>query len=182
VSVVYPTVDAMLRNRGAVERADGSFAEDSYDYGVWWRDRRGGVYRLTWVGPQWRQDAEKAGELYLVRLADPLVGTVTLGQMRERGSMAASDFVDVLSAGAPTGPVELLCLIPPVPCDVCRRGLSVHQHDPQPDATVEEILEGWADACGAVGSVGWVRDRVYEALRAGWARPARPRGRERGDA
>jgi transcriptional regulator with XRE-family HTH domain len=88
VCALFPDLVTMLRNRRVTQRDDGSFAEDSFDFGVWWRDRRGGVFRLTWIGPRMRDEPSLAGELYLVRL--------------DRGD---------------TRDVELLCVIPPVDGD-----------------------------------------------------------------
>lgn len=165
-SIVFPDVETMLRARGVPRRPDpdGSFAEDSYDFGVHWKDVRGRRYRLTWIGPRLR-DPAVAGELYLVRLGS-----------------------------APSGEVELLCLIPPVPPDreaaetishlsyyeahgrgssglseAERSRLGRARESVQPDANVEAILDGWAEVCGLPRSIDWIRDRVWEAHRAGWA-------------
>jgi hypothetical protein len=65
------------------------------------------------------------------------------------------------------GVVQWLCTIPPVP-----HGLDEALRDVSPvraDYNVEQILTGWADVCGEPNSLGWIRDRVWEALRAGWA-------------
>lgn len=60
------------------------------------------------------------------------------------------------------GSAELLCVIPPVEGD--------------PVANVREILKGWEDVCGEPNSTDWIRDRVSEALQAGWAtKPHQPR-------
>lgn len=146
MSVYFPTLDEMLRNRRVVRRADGSYAEDSYDYGVWWRDDRGGVYRLTWIGDRMRDRDADPGELYLARLSGPTRVGFDLGG----GESAVA-----ISAGRATGSVELLCCVAPV--------------EGHPTERLDAILDGWADVCGETNSVAWVRDRVAEALEARWA-------------
>lgn len=147
---MFPDLDSFFRDRGLRTRG-GEWLEDSYDYGVWWMDENRAVYRLTWIGPVHR-DEGASGELYLVRLSGPVIA-----------SLGADAFS--VSVGQETGAVELLCTVPPADCDVCGPGggLSVHYHDPKPNARVEALLEGWGDVCGSVGSVGWLRDRAAEA-------------------
>jgi len=114
-----------IANRRLQIASDGGYMEDSYDYGLYWKDDHAGVYRLTWIGPIGRTDDSAApGELYLVRLGD--------------------------------GVVEYLCTIPPSDGD-------------RPAERVEDILEGWAEICGERRSYYWIRDRVREAIEAGWA-------------
>lgn len=127
MSVVYPSHEDFLISRGlALAMAD------SHDYGIWWRDNVGGVYRLTWLGPRRRPAGAGApGELYLLALR-----------------------------GSHFGSAELLCVIPPIDDD---------PFEPL-DGNVERLLDGWAEVCGKDGSVDWIRDRVREALAAGWAR------------
>jgi hypothetical protein len=176
-SVVYPSVEAMLAARGVLQRADGSYAEDSYDYGVWWTDEDGGVYRLTWVGGRLRDENPPPGELYLVRLDGP---TLSVFELREAAEVVShlgyyeryghldedeeQRLVDarviVHSAGSARGGVELLCVVPPVPGGT-------------PDENVERILDGWAEVCGSPNSRAWIYDRAWEALAAGWARDPR---------
>jgi len=136
-TVTFASLEEFLASRGIVRRADGSFMEDSYDYGVHWRDRSGGMFRLTWIGPVGRTDkSAPAGELYLQRLNHP------------HG-------------------VEFLCVIEPYgvyPGSRVRRKSW--------DDNVEFVLQGWPEACGAEGSVDWVRNRVERALADGAARPA----------
>jgi hypothetical protein len=134
---MFSTRGAMLDSR-LVRHFNGRFAEDGYDFGIWWRDDCGGVYRLTWVGARGRGDVALAGELYLER--------VNVGA-RDRGW-----FIDR---------VELLCIIPPVP--------TTPDENDRPEQRVSDILDGWAEVCGEPNSVAWIRDRVAEALQAGWA-------------
>jgi hypothetical protein len=134
VSVIFPTLADLLRNRQIQPRTDGGYMEDGYEFGVLWRGGSGrDHYRLTWIGPLGRgPTSADPGELYLLRLGD--------------------------------GTTELLCVIPPF-------------DGPLPDANVEAILDGWAEVCGFPNSVDWIRDRVWEALRAGWAQPVGARTR-----
>jgi len=148
VSVLYDDLPTFFAERGIRRRANGSYWEDSFDYGCWWLDGERRAYRLTWIGAQGRYDPALAGELYLVRLSGPHVAALGEG-------------VGVVSAGDDSGRVELLCVIPP----------AAPPGDSRAGEMVEAILDGWADACGAVGSVGWARDRAREAVEAGWARP-----------
>jgi hypothetical protein len=134
---LYDDLDTFFRARSVPQRPDGSWLEDSYDYGVWWRDDEGGVYRLTWIGPRLR-DPSRSGELYLVRLDGPRRAEIAPG-------------VDLIAAGDDTGRVEMLCRVPPV------------GREDAADENVEALLEGWADVCGEVGSVRWLRDRAFEA-------------------
>lgn len=76
---------------------------------------------------------------------------------RDRDSAAPGELY-LLTFG--TGTVELLCVIPPVPPSLGR-----------PDSNVQAILSGWSEVDGPNG-IDWIRDRVAEALRAGWAHPA----------
>jgi len=64
----------------------------------------------------------------------------------------------------PDGMTEFLCVIPPA-------------DGPRPAENAENILDGWAEVCGLPNSTDWIRDRVYEALRAGWAQNAGARSR-----
>jgi hypothetical protein len=133
-SLIFPTLDDLLANRGLLRRDDGVGFDDAHDYGAWWRDHRDGVFRLTWLGPRgWRDNpSADPGELFLLRLG--------AGEGRE---------------------AELLCVIAPA--------------DEEPyDRVVEVVLDGWADVCGAEGSVDWVRQRAREAVAAGRALPVEP--------
>jgi hypothetical protein len=131
-TLVFPSLDALLRNRGIQPRTDGGYMEDGYDFGVRWCGPGLLVHRLTWLGPLGRtEDSAPPGELYLLALG-------------------------MANGGA----AELLCVIPPVEGD--------------PAYNVRAILDGWQDVCGEPNSVNWVRDRVGEALRAGWATVPQP--------
>lgn len=165
---LYDDLETMLADRGVVRRDDGSFAEDSYDYGVWWRGDDGRTYRLTWVGGRMREDEAKAGELYLVRLDGPRYGTIRRSELG--GSMAVEDHLDVLSAGTASGRVEVLCVIAPACNDEHESIFDRERGSPNdPARTVEEILEGWAEVCGSENSVDWVRERAREAIAGGRA-------------
>lgn len=148
MSRLYDDLPTMLGERG-IER------EDSYDYGVWWLDERGRAHRLTWIGQQWRKAPERAGELYLICMSGPHVYPIEDAQIAAPPGITLTHGYAVI-AGNAIGAVELLCVIPPV-------------YEGHPDATVESLLDGWAEACGTPNSVGWVRDRVREAIEAGWA-------------
>jgi hypothetical protein len=149
MSRFYATLEEMLADRGIRQRDDGSFAEDSYDYGVWWRDEGGGCHRLTWIGARMRDDPEKAGELYLVCLSPPRVGVIGVGFGGPRALMVAG--------GKETGAVELLCVIPPAALE------------DRPCSNTDRVLDGWPDACGTEDSVAWVRERARAAIAGGVA-------------
>lgn len=152
---LYDDLDTFFRAREIPQRPDGSWWEDSYDYGVWWLDDERRTHRLTWIGPRGRHHPDTAGELYLVRLDGPVVG-----------SLAAD--VALVAAGADTGRVKFLCRIPPTLCDECASDGQVAlscRHVPGPDSAVEALLDGWAEVCGNLNSVAWIRDRAWEAER-----------------
>lgn len=89
MSVLFPSHDAFTAARGLSPGPN-----DGHDFGVWWRDRVGGVYRLTWLGPRARpDDAAPAGELYLLA-----------------------------TRGSHFGSVELLCLVDPLENEVAIDG------------------------------------------------------------
>lgn len=146
---VYDDLDTFFRERGIPQRPDGSWWEDSFDYGVWWLDGERRAHRLTWIGPHGRT-SDVAGELYLVRLDGPVVG-----------SLAAD--VTLVAAGTASGRVEFLCRVPPTPCQRCAGTDPRCRHVPDPDSAVEALLDGWAEVCGNLNSVDWVHDRAGEA-------------------
>jgi hypothetical protein len=184
VSRFYDDLDTFFADRRLDRRVDGDWLEDSFDYGVQWRDRQGRQYRLTWIGPTHRREGD-GGELYLVRLTG--------------GYSQLTDGWTFVTGGEDGGLVELLCVIPPAPeistascpngCGTlvwieaedlwrCRTCLetwpeqAVAEYPPtgfnsHADRNAEKILDGWADACGPPGSVEWIRERVTEAIARG---------------
>lgn len=103
-----------------------------HDYGVWWRDQDDyPVWRVSWV--------ENTGEVYALRL-------------QEGGAYSPGPGAVAVTAGEPTGRVELLGVIA--------------AEDP-PEQGVEHALEGWTERCGERGSLGWVRDHVANATQEG---------------
>lgn len=173
MSRVYDDLETMFLDRGIKQRKDGSFAEDSYDLGVWWHDEGGGQYRLTWIGPRQRKDPGKAGELYLVCLQPPLFASIPLSAFTgARVGAPLGARVNLVAAGKADGMVEVICRIPPACTDELE---SVFDRDiggrNDPAATVERVLDGWAEVCGGKDSVSWLRQRVAEAVAAGEAFP-----------
>lgn len=150
MSKLYDDLDTFFAERGLKRRPKGGWWEDSYDYGVWWYDDDGSTCRLTWIGPQSRPDPSQAGELYSVRLSGPHVS--------QGGSLAR------ISAGEARGAVEFHCVIPPV-----EEARDLYPEPIYADQKVEQVLVGWAEECGKLGSLQWVRNRAQTAARAGEA-------------
>lgn len=120
------------------------------DFGVWWRDRGGVVYRLSWV--------EATGELIAVQLTpaqaipfhvleDELEAVNVPREYAERVEHVAE------ATGLTVGVIGF-AVIGGEPGSVYVLGV-VHGRD-----VVERLLDGWAEVCGATGSVGWVVERI----------------------
>lgn len=119
------------------------------DYGVWWKDDAGGNWRVTWV--------EATGEIYALRLGPTKTGEVRIG-----------DSIVSVTANNPhpdrEGPVVVLGEIP-ASWGECNNGFcssSFHAMDCPADSGyhVEKALDGWAEVCGAIGSLHWIKARV----------------------
>ena len=127
---------------------------DDFDYGVWWRDRQGGIYRLSWQ--------DDTDELYLVRLSGPHVSTFS--------GVTEDDHGMVMSAGGASGMVEVLAMIPAHEDGNRPRPDRSGGPPPYRDDTVEKILEGWPDHCDQPSGIDWLNERVEWAVERGLAR------------
>jgi len=138
-------LEAVKTRCGETERArlEANPQLDTYDFGVWWRDAKGYLYRLSWQ--------DDTDELYLTRLSGPHY-------------TIATEFVTA-SAGKASGAVEVLAVIPAY--EEANHDPAMR---PNRDDTVEKILKGWAEVCERKDSVSWIRVRVAWAVELGLAR------------
>lgn len=107
------------------------------DYGVWWRDDDGGVWRVTYV--------HTTGHVYAIRSS-------STGANSERVNVGGQVAV-LVSAGREAGPVVILGKLEPWED-------SDDPGDWSPPEPAERALEGWAEVCGSQGSLAWVLERV----------------------
>lgn len=113
------------------------------DYGVWWRDDDGGVWRVTYV--------HETGDVYAVRSPG-----VTSGRLRIGGVETT-----LVSAGEHAGPVVVLGTIDTFTeeQEEAARLRSPHRVAEPP---LEAVIPGWPDRCGQQGSLGWVLSMIRE--------------------
>lgn len=140
----FPTVEAFYLEHPAAHRSPES------DYGVWWRDDDGGVWRVTYV--------HHTGHVYAVRSAGVRSGVANIGGQR----------CVLVSAGPGDGPVIILGQLPTFSDE---REAEVRAASPYRVAAppeMERAMEGWPDQCGPQGGLAWVLERVTaEAARHG---------------
>jgi len=129
----FPTVEAFYADDERRRRSP------ELDYGVWW-EHRGVRYRITWV--------DATGELIAVQLTPPRA--IPMSVLR-----AELDAVHV-----PVGFAETVA------------GLVIFGGDPETVTVigivrgrnlVEQLLDGWAEACGKPDSLAWVLERLEGA-------------------
>jgi hypothetical protein len=132
----FPDVEAFYRFEPRAERSGES------DYGVWWRDDDGGVWRVSYV--------HDTGHVYAVRL----------GGVRSDFLRLGAEEVVLVSAGDEVGPVVILGRIAPRPWRSRRETFFGGRRDDEP---AEEALKGWTEECGQQGSLAWALARVQAA-------------------
>jgi len=132
----FPDIEAYYEAEPAARLSPES------DYGCWWRDADGGVWRVSYV--------HETGDVYAIRSRGVESGLFRLGQ----------EVVALVSSGRAEGPVVILGRLAPWTEDQAKASETPHRPmgiEPPPSATA---LEGWADFCGAQGSLDWVYYRV----------------------
>jgi hypothetical protein len=146
----YPSIQAFY-----TRYAEARHSAES-DYGVWWRDADGGVWRVTYV--------HDTGHVYAVR-GSHWSGAVTLGDHE----------VLVVSAGNGEGLVVILGRLPTFTLEregqlqrelrdawaesgYARELAPRSQYSGPPE--MEYAFEGWAEVCGTQGSLEWAYQRV----------------------
>lgn len=111
------------------------------DYGVWWRDDDGGVWRVSYV--------HATGHVYAIRAGSGV---------RSRMIRVGGQEIGAAFSVEHDGPVVILGKLEARPeIDTRWRGRG---EDP-----AERVLTGWADVCGQQGSLAWVAHRIQGASR-----------------
>lgn len=121
------------------EHPDARHSVES-DYGVWWRDDDGGIWRVTYV--------HATGQVYALR-------TSRVGSISEPVRIG-DELATMISAGNDGGPVVILAQLEPwSDADEKRRDFGYRaRQNPDP---FERRIPRWADWCGAQGSLARLR-------------------------
>ena len=153
--LAYPNIEAYYRAWPAARDSVES------DYGVWWRDDDGGIWRVTYV--------HETGHVYAI-----LVGP--RGATRRAARIGGQPVVMISAADDDhlPGPVAILGALDTWTDEQERaagraateawRTAGFRAPRPEwPQDPAGRLLDGWADICGQQGSLAWVMQRVAGA-------------------